>query len=412
MFTFKSLTATAALVAAALAAPLARGTPRAGSVVPNSYIVTLKPELREADVAVHLSWVSDVHKRSLGRRDLAGVERTYEGVTSFQGYAGTFDEATIAEIRQSPEVDFVEEDKVWTLEYIEESAPVSKRALTTQSGAPWGLGTLSHRTSGSTDYIYDTAAGTNTYAYIVDTGVNTAHSEFGGRATLGYTAFQGDTTDSVGHGTHVSGTIAGRTYGVAKLANVVGVKVFQGSSSQTSIIIAGFQWAANDIVSKSRQARSVVNMSLGGGVSSTFNNAVKSASSSGVLSVVAAGNSAADASTFSPASEPSAVTVGAVDSTWTIASFSNYGTALDVFAPGVGVLSAWIGSTTATNSISGTSMASPHVAGLALYGISVAGVSGVSGVSNWIVETSTKNVVKGNLRNSPNRLANNGNSQQ
>lgn len=309
------------------------------------------------------------------------------------------------------QVEFVEEDKVWTLEFFEEEN-ISKKALTTQTGAPWGLGTISHRTSGSTSYIYDTAAGTNTYAYVVDTGVNTGHTEFGGRATLGYTAFQGDTTDSVGHGTHVSGTIAGRTYGVAKLANIVGVKVFQGSSSSTSIIIAGFNWAVNDIVSKSRQTRSVINLSLGGGVSTTFNNAVASASSSGVLSVVAAGNSAADASTFSPASAPSAVTVGAVDSNWAIASFSNYGTVLDVFAPGVGVLSAWIGSTSATNTISGTSMASPHVAGLALYGISVAGVSGVTGVTNWIVSTSTKNVVTGNLRNSPNRLANNGNSQQ
>ncbi|KAI9172215.1 subtilisin [Paramyrothecium foliicola] len=412
MFSFKQITVSAAFIAAVLAAPLIPRGAKAGDVVANSYIITLKSNLDSSNVESHLSWVNDVHKRSLGRRDLNGVEHTYEGLTSFKGYAGTFDAATIEEIRNSPEVEAVEEDKVWTVEYTEDAAPVSKKALTTQSGAPWGLGTVSHRTRGSTSYIYDTVAGTNTYAYVVDTGVNAGHTEFGGRASTGYTGFPGDTTDSNGHGTHVSGTIAGRTYGVSKLANVIAVKVFQGSSSTTAIIIAGFQWAANDIVSKSRQTRSVVNLSLGGGVSTAFNNAIASASASGVLSVVAAGNSAANAANYSPASAPSAITVGAVDSNWAIASFSNYGTVLDIFAPGVGVLSAWIGSTTATNSISGTSMASPHVAGLALYGISVDGVTGVTGVTNWLISTSTKNVVTGNLRSSPNRLANNGNSQQ
>lgn len=369
-----------------------------------------------ADVDSHLSWVEDVHKRGLNKRAEKGVERTYKGKYGFQGYAGSFDKSTVEEIKKNPDVAIVEEDREWVINWVEEEEEkpetLAKRALTTQSGATWGLGTVSHRSSGSTSYIYDTNAGTNTYAYVVDTGVRTTHNEFEGRAQAVYTAFSGDNADSVGHGTHVSGTIAGKTYGVSKKATIQAVKVFQGSSSSTSIILAGFNWAANDIISKGRTARSVVNMSLGGGYSASFNNAVNSASSSGIISAIAAGNDGANAANTSPASATSAITVGAIDSSWTIASYSNYGTVLDIFAPGSGVLSAWYTSNSATNSISGTSMATPHIAGLVLYGISVNGVSGVSGVTSWLTRTATSGKISGNLRSSPNLIGNNGNSAQ
>lgn len=190
------------------------------------------------------------------------------------------------------------------------------------------------------------------------------------------------------------------------------VKVFQGDQSSTSIILSGFNWAVNDIVSKGRTNKAVINMSLGGGYSPSFNNAVNAASSSGVLSVIAAGNEAQNAANVSPASASSAVTVGAIDSTWAIAYYSNYGTVLDIFGPGSDVKSAWYTSNTATNTISGTSMATPHIVGLSLYAISVDGVTGVTGITNWLKTNATPNKITGNLRGSPNLIGNNGNSLQ
>ncbi|KAM0345552.1 hypothetical protein ACHAPU_006481 [Fusarium lateritium] len=413
MVNFKNLAVAATtLFGLATAAPTAKVD--STQIIPGKYIVTLKSDIAAADVESHLSWVGDVHKRGLNERAEKGVERTYNGKYGFHGYAGTFDKSTIKEIKENPDVAIVEEDRVWTINYVEEpeEESLSKRALTTQSGAPWGLGTVSHRVKGSTSYIYDTNAGSGTFAYIVDTGIRATHSEFEGRAQAVYTAFSGDNADSAGHGTHVAGTIAGKTYGVSKKATIQAVKVFQGSSSSTSIILAGFNWAANDIISKGRTTKSVVNMSLGGGYSASFNNAIESASGSGIISAIAAGNDGANAANTSPASAPSAITVGAIDSNWAIASYSNYGTVLDIFGPGTNVLSAWYTSNTATNTISGTSMATPHIAGLVLYGISVNGVSGVSGVTNWLKTTATSGKITGSLRSSPNLIGNNGNSAQ
>ncbi|RGP81214.1 subtilisin [Fusarium longipes] len=414
MVNFKNLAVAAtSLLGLANAAPTAKVD--STEVIPGKYIITLKSDIAAADVESHLSWVEDVHKRGLNKRAEKGVERTYNGKYGFQGYAGSFDKSTIKEIKENPDVALVEEDRVWTINFVDEpeqEESLSKRALTTQSGATWGLGTVSHRSKGSTSYIYDTNAGSGTYAYIVDTGIITGHNEFEGRAQAVYTAFSGQNADTNGHGTHVAGTIAGKTYGVAKKATIQAVKVFQGSSSSTSIILAGFNWAANDIISKGRTRNSVVNMSLGGGYSASFNNAVNSASSSGIISAIAAGNDGANAANTSPASAASAITVGAIDSNWAIASYSNYGTVLDIFAPGSNVLSAWYTSNSATNSISGTSMATPHIAGLVLYGISVEGVSGVSGVTSWLTSTATSGKITGNLRSSPNLIGNNGNSAQ
>ncbi|KAF4972528.1 hypothetical protein FSARC_915 [Fusarium sarcochroum] len=414
MVNFKNLAfAAATLFGLAIAAPAVKVDN--SKVIPGKYIVTLKSDIAAADVESHLSWVDDVHKRGLNTRAEKGVERTYNGKYGFHGYAGSFDKSTIEEIKESPDVAIVEQDRVWTLDWVEEDeedASLAKRALTTQTGAPWGLGTVSHRTKGSTSYIYDTTAGTNTYAYVVDTGILATHSDFEGRAAAVWTAFSGDNADTFGHGTHVAGTIAGKTYGVSKKATIQAVKVFQGRESATSIILAGFNWAANDIVSKGRTARSVVNLSLGGPFSDSFNAAIESASRSGVISAIAAGNDAVNANTQSPASAPSAITVGAIDINWAIASYSNWGPVLDIFGPGTNILSAWYTSNSATNTISGTSMATPHIAGLVLYAISVNGVTGVSAVTNWLTSTATSGKITGNLRGSPNLIGNNGNSAQ
>lgn len=194
----------------------------AADVIPGKYIVTLKDGV---DTTMHTSWVNGVVRRSLERRDgaegdePAGVEKTYD-INTFKGYAGAFDDATLNEIKSSPDVAAVEADQTWKI-----------TALTTQSSSTYGLGSISHRNPGFTNYVYDTSAGQGQYAYVIDTGIRTTHVEFEGRASLGYNAVSGVAfTDTVGHGTHVAGTIAAKTYGVAKKANVIAVKVFDGES--------------------------------------------------------------------------------------------------------------------------------------------------------------------------------------
>ncbi|KAL4808300.1 alkaline protease 1 [Aspergillus unguis] len=388
-----------ALLPAVFGAPIIEA--RRTEKLPGKYIVTFKSGLQAEEIDAHTTWASNVHKRNLERRGLterdqySGIEKNYK-INKFAAYSGSFDDATIEEIRNNADVANVEEDQVWYLD-----------ALTTQSGAPWGLGAISHQGESSTSYVYDTSAGEGTYAYVVDTGINVDHEEFDGRASLAYNAVGGQHVDSVGHGTHVAGTIGGTTYGVSKNANLLSVKVFQGESSSTSIILDGFNWAANDIVSKSRTGKSAINMSLGGGYSYAFNNAVEDAYDAGVLSVVAAGNDNTDASESSPASAPNALTVAASTVDNARASFSNYGDVVDIFAPGEDILSAWIGSSTATNTISGTSMATPHIVGLSLYLMALEGLSTPSAVTSRIKELATEDVLS-NVRGSPNALAFNG----
>ncbi|KAJ6785330.1 hypothetical protein PWT90_02597 [Aphanocladium album] len=369
------------------------------------YIVTLKEGTAASAVQSHIQWVEGVHARSIGRRDqnLAGLEKTYE-IGNFNGYAGNFDAATIEEIRNNPEVAYVEPDQKWTL-----------FDLTTQSGVPHGLATISHRSSGSSSYVYDDSAGEGAYAYVVDSGVNIDHVEFEGRASRGYNAAGGQDVDSLGHGTHVSGTIASRAYGVAKKAKIISVKVFEGRTADTSVILDGYQWAVKDIVNKGRQSRAVINMSLGGPVSQAFDSAVENAYRSGVLSVVAAGNENQDCSNVSPARAANAITVAAVNSNWNrwywnSRQGSNYGAPVDIYGPGEDVLSTWIGSNTATNTITGTSMATPHIAGLAIYLAVLENLNTPSEITARIKQLGTKNKVIGNKSNTVNLLSYNGNA--
>ncbi|PYH99078.1 subtilisin-like protein [Aspergillus ellipticus CBS 707.79] len=394
----------AAFLPAALGTPVPR--PRQTiDIIPGKYIVAFKPGVDEATIESHTEWTTLLHKRSLESRNITdtdlpvGIERTYK-INKFAGYAGSFDEATIEEIRKNRDVAYVEEDQVW---YLDE--------LVTETRAPWGLGSISHKGAASTDYVYDDSAGEGSYAYVVDTGIYSAHQEFEGRAVLAYNAAGGQHVDGVGHGTHVAGTIGGKTYGVSKKATLLSVKVFVGESSSTSVILDGFNWAANDIVSKNRTSKSAINMSLGGGYSRTFNNAVENAFDMGVLSVVAAGNENADASHTSPASAPDAVTVAAMNRSNARANFSNYGPVVDIFAPGENVLSAWIGSTSATNTISGTSMSTPHITGLVIYLMTLEELSTPGAATARLKALATRNVVT-NASGSPNLLAYNGNGRQ
>jgi subtilisin family serine protease len=229
---------------------------------------------------------------------------------------------------------------------------------TTEEGAPWGLSRISHRTMGSTEYMYDSSAGKGVCAYIIDTGIYTSHPEFEGRAKMVKSYVTGAESDDNGHGTHVSGTIGSATYGVAKKASLYGIKVLDSSGSgDWSTIVSGIQTAVTDSQQRSCPNGVVVNMSLGGSKTQSVDDAVAAAVQAGLFFGVAAGNDGLDYSNTSPASEPSAFAVGASDNTDTLASFSNYGTNLGAIAPGVDVLSTWNDGKTST--ISGTSMATP-----------------------------------------------------
>ena len=276
------------------------------------------------------------------------VIREYSNV--FKGALINGPAAKIAALRNNPNVKFLEAD-----------ATVKSTVIDTSPG--WGLDRIDQRTLPLSSTFDDgDRNATGIKVYIVDTGINTQHSEFSGRVDSGYSAVTGGVEDCNGHGTHVSGIVAGSKYGVAKGAVLVPVRVLDctGSGSYSSVI-AGLDWiAANAPLGTS----AVVNMSLGGAASSTIDSAVKNLISRGLSVVVAAGNSSTDACTASPARVTEAITVGATGITDQVASYSNIGSCLDVFAPGSGITSSWIGSTTASSTLNGTSMASPLVAGI------------------------------------------------
>ncbi|KAG8962349.1 serine protease [Tulasnella sp. 419] len=340
------------------------------SHIENSYIVVLKDGV---DLTSHTNLVMNAHSEDSS--DLSGLKHVYDG--QIKGYAGQFSSSTIHKLRAMAEVDYVEHDQlVWASEI--------------ETGAPWGLARISHRKKlgfGTfREYIYDSHGGEGVDAYVIDTGVNIHHVEFEGRAKWGKTIPQNDVDeDANGHGTHCAGTIASRKYGVAKAANIVAVKVLGSNGSGTmSDVLSGVVWAATQAAEKKAKAQaeyaatgktshkgSVANMSLGGGKSRALDDAVNKAVGRGLHFAVAAGNENKDACNTSPAGAEKAITVGASTLADTRAYFSNFGPCVDVFAPGLNILSTWKGSETATNTISGTSMASPHVAGLLAYFLSI-----------------------------------------
>ncbi|KAJ6442447.1 alkaline serine protease P32 [Purpureocillium lavendulum] len=322
------------------------------------------------------------------------ADHVYDNV--FKGFALHLDEAMLKTLRDHPDVDYVEQDAMVTLSGFE-----------SQPDATWGLSRISHRERGASTYDFDSSAGEGTCSYVIDTGVEADHPEFEGRAELLKSFINGQNADGNGHGTHVSGTIGSKTYGVAKKTKIYGVKVLddQGSGPYSGII-AGMDYVAKDAKTRGCEKGAVANMSLEGGYAASVNQAAAALVSSGVFVGVAAGNSNKDAGQSSPASEPSVCTVGATDKNDNRSSFSNYGNVLDIFGPGTNVLSTWIGGQ--TNTISGTSMATPHIVGLAAY---LAGLEGTTGGSTCdrIGELATKNAISGVPGGTVNLLAFNGN---
>ena len=278
-----------------------------------------------------------------------------------------------------------------------------------ENGAPWGLARISHRASLSfgtfNKYLYTEEGGEGVDVYVVDTGTNIEHVDFEGRAHWGKTIPSGDVDeDGNGHGTHCSGTIAGKKFGVAKKANVYAVKVLgSNGSGSMSDVVKGVEWAANSHDEKMKAAKkgkgkkgfkgSAANMSLGGGKSVTLDLAVNAAVDAGIHFAVAAGNDNADSCNYSPAGAEKAVTVGASTLADERAYFSNFGKCNDIFAPGLNIQSTWTGSKHAIKTISGTSMASPHIAGLLAYFLSLQ----PSSDSGFAVADITPKQLKNNL---------------
>jgi subtilisin family serine protease len=317
----------------------------------------------------------------------ASIRHLYREV--FPGFAGEFPPQALAGLRNNPRVELIETDAVATTSAIN------------QSSATWGLDRVDQRTLPLTGtFSYANAAGTGVTAYIIDTGI-AAHPDFGTRLGSGYTAITDatDTGDCNGHGTHVAGTVASTTYGVAKAAQLVPVRVLgcDGSGSWSGVI-AGLDWAARSHVS----GKAVANMSLGGPANSSVDRAVQSLINDGVTVAVAAGNSNANACNSSPARVSAALTVGATDTTDTRAGFSNYGSCLDLFAPGVNIDSTWNTGDTAT--LSGTSMATPHVAGAAAVVLSTSAATLTPATVASRMTSTASAVVSARGAGSPNRL--------
>ena len=320
----------------------------------------------------------------------AKVHHTYSN--ALDGFAATLTDSALSGLRTNKHVSFIEADRQVTVS-------------DTQSPATWGIDRIDQRNLPlNNSYTYQ-RSGAGVKAYIIDTGMRRTHAEFSGRATSGYSAINDGrgTDDCHGHGTHVAGTVGGETYGVAQDVSLVAVRVLDCSGNGTdSGVIAGIDWVTGN---HTAGTPAVANMSLGGGVSSALDTAVNNSINDGVTYALAAGNdNGANACNSSPSRVAAGLTVGSTTSTDARSSFSNIGSCLDLFAPGSSITSSWIGSDTATNTISGTSMATPHVTGAAAVYLQCNPGASPATVSNAIVSSATTGVVSNPGTGSPNRL--------
>lgn len=346
--------------------------------VPGSYIVVLKNSLSDTEIQIADMILKYVFKTE------------FRYTSALKGFACQLTDAQVAALAKDLRIAYIEQNQ-----YVQ--------TVTTQSGATWGLDRIDQRNLPlDTQYTF-TENGTGVDAYVIDTGILKGHSDFGGRAVTGYDAITsgGTAEDGNGHGTHVAGTIGGSTWGVAKNVRLIAVRVLNNSGSGTiAQVVAGIDW----VTANHTTNPAVANMSLGGSKSDALDTAVKNSIADGVVYCVAAGNETSDASTRSPAGVTDAITVGATDSQDAFASFSNYGSVVDISAPGVSIKSAWYTSTTATNTISGTSMATPHVTGaVALYLQANPGATPAE-VSSAITAKATSSVITGLPGGTVNRL--------
>jgi subtilisin family serine protease len=359
----------AAAAVLVLAPATANAAPSLSENPVGTYIVTFAP-------SANLS-------TALQRHD---VTPTYRYDVVLNGFAAPLTSSQLAALHEDPNVLRIERDAAITI-------------ADTQLNPPsWGLDRIDQRNLPlSSSYTFNTTAA-NVHAYIIDTGIDPAHSQFGGRASQVFNSAGGPNRDCHGHGTHVGGTVGSATYGVAKGVRLYGVKVLNcaGSGSNASVI------AGMNFVASNHNSPAVANMSLGGGFSASINNALNNLANSGVFVAVASGNNNGNACNNSPASAANATTVNASAINDSRASFSNFGTCTHLYAPGVSILSTVPGGGTAT--ASGTSMATPHVAGVAALYKATFGDASFSTIRTWLINNATTGVITGNPANTPNRL--------
>lgn len=373
------------------------------------YMVILKDGVDATTFLAHREAVAsaqDTTTARLAQGEAKGIRHIFDSQGVMQGYSGSFTPDVLAYIRAHPEVEYVEQDSIVTTQEMEDdgrnvwqedyppSIKASSNDMSTQQIerlSPWGLVRISHREGVSFknfgQYLYNVHGGEGVTAYVIDTGINIYHEEFGGRARWGKTMPDDEDVDGNGHGTHCAGTIGSDKYGVAKKAELVAVKVLgSGGSGSMSDVTGGVLWAVEDAKAKTKamianphtaEAKKhrgfVANMSLGGGRSPSLDKAVNGAVTNGLHFAVAAGNENQDACNVSPAGAENPITVGASTLDDLRASFSNVGKCVDVFAPGLNIKSTWNTGNSSTNTISGTSMATPHVVGMLAYLLSIYG---------------------------------------
>ncbi|MEU8261182.1 S8 family serine peptidase [Micromonospora sp. NPDC048999] len=377
---------TAAASTPALAAPT--GDIRYASspdAISGSYLVVLKSDV--------VGSANSLGARTAVPGRAAGLAKHYGGTvgtvwsSALTGYSAKMSTNQARRLAADPAVAYVEQDRVVTTQ-------------ATQTGATWGLDRIDQRNLPlNGNFTYPNTA-TNVRAYIIDTGIRITHSDFGGRASWGTNTVDTNNTDCNGHGTHVAGTVGGTKYGVAKGVRLIAVKVLNCSGSgSTTGVVNGVNWVTSNAVKPA-----VANMSLGGGVSTTLDNAVANSIASGVTYGIAGGNDNAAACNSSPARVSTAITVGATTSTDARASYSNYGSCLDIFAPGSSITSDWNTNDSATNTISGTSMATPHVVGAAALVLGANPSYTPAQVKSYLTSNATSGVVTSPGSGSPNRL--------
>ncbi len=387
------LATVAVTVASALAGTPASAEPGTGQIrnadgataVSDSYIVVFK------DNAMPRTEV-DKSARDLASRNGGSVARTYGA--ALRGFEARLSEKAAARIAADPAVAYVEQNHTVTIQGTQVNPP------------SWGLNRIDQRNLPlDSSYTYPSTA-TNVHAYIIDTGIRFSHNDFGGRATSGYDAVDGGSADDCnGHGTHVAGTVGGSSYGVAKGTALVGVRVLDCGGNGTSAgVIAGVDWVTANAIKPA-----VANMSLGGSAYAALDTAVRNSIASGVTYGIAAGNGDAagvrqNACNYSPARVGEAITVGATSSSDAAASFSNYGACVDILAPGVSITSAWYSSNTASNTISGTSMATPHVVGASALVLAAHPTYTPQQVRDELVNTATSGVISNVGTETPNLL--------